>query len=106
MTRGFTVFRCEGCGALLFPQRLLCPRCHGETFAVERVEEGTVGVVSTIHHMIGQADWKPRVIADVAVRDGLHLTVGLLDGSTSGTAIDLYEDNGAPFGVAKGSALP
>jgi uncharacterized protein len=106
MTRGFTIFRCQGCGAALFPQRLLCPRCHGAAFATERVEEGVVEDISTIRHMIGQTDWKPRVIANVRVTDDLRITAGLLDASADGAAIDLYENDGAPFGVAKGSAPP
>ncbi|MBX6426329.1 MAG: hypothetical protein IRZ09_10475 [Variibacter sp.] len=106
MTRGFTVWRCMGCGAVLFPERLLCPRCHGAAFAPERVEEGVVEETSTIRHMIGQADWKPRVIANVRTKDGLHITVGLRDDSGPGTVIDLYEEAGAPFGVAKGSPPP
>jgi uncharacterized OB-fold protein len=106
MTRGVTIWRCQQCKAALFPQRLLCPRCHGAEFAPERADEGTVEEISIIRHMIGQADWKPRRIANVLVKDGLRMTVGLRDESDPGTAIDLYEDAGAPFGVAKGSALP
>jgi uncharacterized OB-fold protein len=106
MTRGFTIFRCQKCTAALFPQRLLCSKCHGAEFAPERIDEGIVEDISTIRHMIGQADWKPRVIANVRVKDDLRITVGLLDGSQDGAAIDLYDDNGAPFGVAKGRAAP
>jgi uncharacterized OB-fold protein len=106
MTRGFTIYRCRNCAAALFPQRLLCPRCHGAEFTPETVQEGVVEDISTIRHMIGQADWKPRVIANVLTRDDCRITVGLLDGCGPGTQIDLYEENGAPFGVAKGSALP
>jgi uncharacterized OB-fold protein len=106
MTRGFTIFRCTNCKAALFPQRLLCPRCHAAEFAPERVESGTVEDISTVRHMIGQADWKPRVIANVLTKDDLRITVGLLDASGPGAAIDLYEDQGAPFGVEQGGAPP
>jgi uncharacterized OB-fold protein len=104
MTRGFTIFRCRDCAAAVFPQRLLCPRCHGAEFAPEQVLDGTVEDISTIRHMIGQADWKPRVIANVLTKDECRITVGLLDGSGPGTTVDLYDDGGAPFGVLKGSA--
>ncbi|HET9903929.1 MAG TPA: zinc ribbon domain-containing protein [Xanthobacteraceae bacterium] len=106
MTRGFTIFRCRNCGAALFPERLLCPRCHGADFAPERRDRGTVEEISTIRHMIGQTDWKPRVIANVRVAEDLHITVGLLDSSGPGDTIDLYEKAGAPFGVAHGASLP
>lgn len=101
MTPGCTVWRCEACAALLFPKRLLCPRCHGAQFAAERVEQGRVEEISAIRHMIGQADWKPRVIANVSIRDGLCITVGILDHSGPGATVALYEEAGAPFGLAK-----
>jgi uncharacterized OB-fold protein len=106
MTRGVTIFRCQSCNAALFPERLLCARCHGSAFTPERVDSGIVEDISTIRHMIGQTDWKPRVIANVLTVDGLHITVGLLDGSGEGAEIDLYQEEGAPYGVAKGATPP
>ncbi|MCC6887303.1 MAG: hypothetical protein IT536_01990 [Hyphomicrobiales bacterium] len=101
MTPGFTVWRCTRCDVRLFPLRLLCSRCHGAEFAAHRITEGVVEEISIIRHMIGQADWKPRRIANVRTIDGPMLTVGLLDESEPGTAIDLFEEGAAPFGRAK-----
>jgi len=106
MNKGVTIFRCQSCNAALFPQRLLCPRCHGQTFAEDRVQQGRVEEISIIRHMIGQENWKPRWIANVSTVDGLSITVGLRDESGPGTVIDLYEDAGAPWGQAAGSAPP
>ena len=105
MTRGLTIYRCVQCKAALFPQRLLCPQCHGAEFATESVAEGVVEDIAVIRHMIGQTDWKPRRIANVLTRDGLRITVGLQDDTEEGTGIDLYEEGGAPFGMRKGSSL-
>jgi hypothetical protein len=58
--------------------------------------------IAVIRHMIGQADWKPRRIANVRTVDGPMLTVGLQDESGPGTLIEIFEDGTAPFGRAKG----
>lgn len=100
MSAGVGIWRCTSCGARLFPQRLLCPRCHGADFAEDRVYEGVVEEIALIRHMIGQADWKPRRIASVRT-DGPMLTVGLEDESGLGTVIELFEEGTAPHGRAK-----
>jgi uncharacterized OB-fold protein len=92
--------RCTGCGAAFFRQRLLCPRCHGDAFEQDRILAAVVEEVSTIRHMLGQADWQPRRIASVRTSDGLCLTVGLTDDSMPGTVIELFEQEAAPFGAA------
>jgi uncharacterized OB-fold protein len=101
MTQGVGIWRCARCGAAFFPQRLLCARCHGESFAPDRVHEAVVEEVSIIRHMLGQTDWQPRRIASVRTSEGLSLTVGLTDESAPGTAIELFEEGTAPFGAAK-----
>jgi uncharacterized OB-fold protein len=85
----------------VFPQRLLCPHCHGQEFDEDRVYEGVVEEISIIRHMIGQADWKPRRIANVRTAGGPAITVGLRDESGPGTVVELMQEEGAPFGQAK-----
>ena len=101
MKPGVTIWRCTGCGVAYFPERLLCPRCHGHAWQQDRVHEAVVEEVSVIRHMIGQADWTPKRIASVRTSDGQRLTVGLRDESGPGTTIALFEDGAAPFGAAK-----
>ena len=103
MSGGIGIWRCALCGARLFPQRLLCPHCHGSTFVPDRVYEGMVEEVSVIRHMIGQDDWKPRRIANVRTAGGPMITVGLRDESGPGTVIELFQEENAPFGRAKPS---
>jgi len=81
MTSGVSIWRCKGCGVAYFPQRLLCPRCHGHAWDADRVREGTVEEISIIRHMIGETDWKPRRIASVRTSDGQLITVGPRDES-------------------------
>jgi uncharacterized OB-fold protein len=104
MTAGVTIWRCTQCSAGFFPQRLLCSRCHGHAFEVDRVHDAVVEEVSVIRHMLGQTDWQPRRIASVRTADGQILTVGLRDGSEPGASIELFEEDGAPFGTAKKGA--
>jgi uncharacterized OB-fold protein len=86
----------------VFPQRLLCPHCHGQEFDEDRVYEGMVEEISVIRHMIGQADWKPRRIANVRTTGGPSITVGLRDEAGPGAVVELFEDEKAPVGQAKG----
>ena len=102
MSDGVGIWRCKGCGAKVFPQRLLCPQCHGAAFDEERVTEGVVEEVAVIRHMIGQENWQPRRIANVRTRGGPSITVGLRDESGPGTVVELTQEKGAPFGRAKG----
>ncbi len=101
MSAGVGIWRCERCGTKVFPQRLLCPQCHGAAFAEERVHEGVVEEVAVIRHMIGQENWQPRRIANVRTNDGPCITVGLRDEAEPGTVVELSQEAGAPFGRRK-----
>ena len=101
MSAGVTIWRCANCGAGYFPEPLLCPRCHGGKFEIDRVHDAIVEEISVIRHMLGQTDWQPRRIASVRTSDGQRITVGLTDSSEPSTVIELFEDGTAPFGAAK-----
>jgi uncharacterized OB-fold protein len=101
MTPGVGIWRCAKCREGVFPQRLLCPRCHGDSFVPDRVYEAVVEEVSTIRHMLGQADWQPRQIASVRTSGGPRITIGLRDESPPGTVIELFEEGTAPYGAAR-----
>jgi uncharacterized OB-fold protein len=98
MNTGVTIWRCRSCRTGFFPQPLLCRRCPGDAFDVDRVHEAVVEEVSVIHHMLGQDNWQPRRIASVLTSDGQRITVGLHDRSEPGDRIELTEEDGAPFG--------
>jgi uncharacterized OB-fold protein len=102
MTAGLGIWRCVKCRAGFFPQRLLCARCHHDTFEQDRVYEAAVEEVSVIRHMLGQSDWQPRRIASVRTTDGQRITVGLVDEAEPGVVIELFQEGTAPFGRAKG----
>jgi uncharacterized OB-fold protein len=100
-TPGVTIWRCVNCRAGFFPERLLCPRCHGDMFETDRVHGGVVEEISVIRHMLGQENWQPRRIANVRTVDGQRITVGLCGDSAAGATIELFEEGAAPFGRAK-----
>ena len=98
---GVTIWRCTNCRAGFFPERLLCPRCHGDRFEADRVREAVVEEISVIRHMLGQENWQPRRIASVRTTDGHLMTVGLRDDSGVGATIELFQEDLAPYGRAK-----
>ena len=102
MTSGVTAFRCACCGAIYFPQRLMCARCGSVAFDEARVGEAVIEEVTTIRHVLGQRDWRPCPIANARTPEGLHLTVGLRDESGPGDRVLLEQDGTAPFGRAVG----
>jgi uncharacterized OB-fold protein len=101
MSAGVTIWRCAACRTGVFPEPLLCPRCHSHQFTTNRVTEGVVEEISVIRHMLGQENWQPRRIASVRTSDGQLMTVGLRDESGPGAKIELLQDGEAPFGRAK-----
>jgi uncharacterized OB-fold protein len=101
VSAGLTIWRCQGCRAGFFPERLLCPRCRGDKFETDRVHTGVIEEVSVIRHMLGQENWQPRWIASVRTSDGQRVTVGLRDQSEPGATVELFEENSAPFGQAR-----
>jgi len=101
MSAGVGIWRCKGCGTKVFPQRLLCPHCHGTEFDEARVQEGVVEEIAVIRHMIGQENWQPRRIANVRTTDGPMLTVGLRDDAGEEAVVELFQEEGAPFGRRK-----
>lgn len=101
MSEGVGIWRCMGCGAAYFPERLLCARCHGHNFVTDHVTEGVVEEITVIRHVLGQTDWQPRRIANVRTTNGPRMSVGLRDESAPGTVIELFEEGSAPFGSAK-----
>ena len=101
MKPGVGIWRCTACGAAYFPERLLCSRCHGRAFMIERVTEGVVEEITVVRHVLGQNEWGPRRLANVRTVNGPRITVGLRDESGPGTVIDLFQDGDAPFGAAK-----
>jgi len=72
---------CQGCGAVVFPARLVCPTCRGRHFTPKPLQpEGTVSTFTVIH--VPPAEFKldaPYVLAIVHLADGVRITCQLAD---------------------------
>jgi len=57
--------------------------------------------IAVIRHMIGQENWQPRRIANVRTKNGPMMTVGLRDEAGEGAVVELFQEDGGPFGRVK-----
>ena len=73
--------RCEACGAVAFPARLVCPACRGRKFAaVTLAPEGKVLTWAVIH--VGPPSHKhdvPYPLAVIELADGVRVTCQITD---------------------------
>jgi uncharacterized OB-fold protein len=96
MTPGLPLSKCNGCGAVYFPARLICMKCSGTSWGEAVAAEGTVEQMTTVRHAAGRADWQPKFIANVRTDMGPMINVGLEAPVPDGTRVTLFDDNGAP----------
>jgi hypothetical protein len=73
--------RCLACGAIVYPQRLVCPACGGREFAPHRLSNRGTVKTFTIIHVAGSAfkQQVPYILAVVALEGGGTLTCELTD---------------------------
>ncbi len=73
--------RCESCGAVSFPPRLVCPSCRGRKFATLVLNpEGKVLTWTVIH--VGPSshrDEVPYALAIVELAEGVRITCQIAD---------------------------
>ncbi len=73
--------RCTGCGAAVFPPRLVCPSCRGREFTPLALEPvGTVVTFTVIH--VAPAAFRneaPYALAVVELAQGVRITCQVAD---------------------------
>jgi uncharacterized OB-fold protein len=94
---GFTVAKCDRCGALHFPARLICPRCGNDRWIDERIYEAVIEESTTLAHVAGADDQPVRHLATARSADGLRLVVGLDAPLPDGARVTLIDRDGAPI---------
>jgi uncharacterized OB-fold protein len=94
MTPGVPVNRCTSCGAGYFPTRLICMRCGGDSFQIDRVLDGNIEQTTVIRHAAGHADWQPHHLATVRTSDGQVIIVGLDGPLANDTRVNLFDQDG------------
>ena len=73
--------RCDNCGSIHFPPRLVCPKCQGQRFsAVNLRDEGTL-VTYTIIRVASEkfARETPFAVGIVELEGGVRITAQLTD---------------------------
>jgi uncharacterized OB-fold protein len=73
--------RCDGCGTVAFPPRVVCPKCRGTKHATVALRpEGKVVTWTVIH--VGPSSHKhevPYALAVVELADGPRITCQVVD---------------------------
>tara|TARA_Y100000590_G_scaffold459578_1_gene617031 strand:- start:20041 stop:20349 length:309 start_codon:yes stop_codon:yes gene_type:complete len=92
------LYKCTKCGKYTFPKKIICSVCGGIDFILQESSKGTIMEISTIRHMLGNKDWKPRKIANVQTEEGVVLTAGIDEELEEGDIISLSLNGEAPIG--------
>lgn len=76
--------KCENCGKVHFPPRIICPRCHRESIGRMKTYKlngkGEVLTYTVIHNGPRSFEMQvPYVMAIIKMDDGLNLTGQLID---------------------------
>jgi len=81
--------RCNSCGKIHFPPRLVCSGCRGQEFTkVTLADTGTVETFTVIHVApTGFGDQVPYAVGIIKLEDGVKLTAQIVDADLSSLAI-------------------
>jgi uncharacterized OB-fold protein len=81
--------KCDGCGKVYFPPRLLCGHCRGRAFTqVTLAPEGAVETFTVIRvPPTDFADQAPYAVGIVRLDDGVRLTAQIVDCAPEDLAI-------------------
>ena len=73
--------KCESCGKIYFPPRLICQECKSRNFSVVRLrDEGKVVTYTIIHVAPDQfATQTPYIVAIVELNSGVNITCQIVD---------------------------
>ena len=73
--------KCQECGRICFPPRLICPKCHSREFESIRLsDEGTIYTYTVIRVPPSQfKDEAPYAVAVVELEDGARITAQVAD---------------------------
>ncbi|MDI6839856.1 MAG: Zn-ribbon domain-containing OB-fold protein [bacterium] len=73
--------KCKKCGKILFPPRLICPKCRSKEFeTVQLSDEGKIVTFTVVRVAPEQfATQIPYVIAVIETNDGVRLTTQVVD---------------------------
>jgi uncharacterized OB-fold protein len=96
---------CTACGQVVYPARLLCPRCSGSSWQSAPLDRGVVEETTVRRRRVRadrrspHADWgrvERVALASVRTEGGPVVTARLFDALEPGTEVRLTEESGAP----------
>jgi uncharacterized OB-fold protein len=90
---GLKVWKCDACGALYFPARLICYRCGSSDWTSVRIYDGTVEESTRIPGANGSND----ILLATINAAGLRIIAALEAALPDGAGVMLEERNGAPW---------
>ncbi len=81
--------KCDGCGRIAFPPRVVCPACRGRDFTKTILaKEGTLETFTVIRVApSGFSDLAPYAVGIVKLDDGVNLTAQVADVDASTLAV-------------------
>ncbi len=81
--------KCDGCGKVFFPPRLVCNQCRGRKFSKAILAQtGTVETFTVIHVApAGFGDETPYAVGLVKLDDGVKIMAQIVDVEPDGPAI-------------------
>ena len=94
---GFDIARCDRCGTLYFPRRLICRTCGNDSWGEHTLHEAVVEETTTVRYALGDDHAGPRHLATVRTEGGLRLIAGSDTPLADGTTVELFEQHGTPF---------
>lgn len=73
--------KCDGCGKIFFPPRLVCDKCRGRNFSTHVLAaEGEVETFTVVHVApTGFEDEAPYAVGIVKLDDGVRITAQVTD---------------------------
>lgn len=83
------IFRCAGCSAAWFPERLRCPRCGGAAFEPIPAGEGVVEQETALHRTPGAEGAR---LGSIRLAAGPIVIARLDDGINRGAGVRVHAD--------------
>jgi uncharacterized OB-fold protein len=98
---GVPVWRCFACGHVVFPARLLCPRCGAAEWESREVEEGVVDGATVVRRAPGGSSPVPVPLGTVRLEGGVVVVARLEAEIEEGRSVRLEYRDGVPVARTK-----
>jgi uncharacterized protein len=94
---GLPVSICSACRQVVFPARVLCPRCGGSDWETGEVDEGVLEDVTAVRRVPGGELPEPIQLGAVRITGGPVVVARLEPGADPGTPVSVEYLDGIPI---------